>query len=198
MPNNFTYNNGVPDGPDNPSDDQPDMKINTQSIDSIIAIDHIGFNTNGSGIHKQVTLLNQGAPGLGDGNGVMYANIVNGNSWPIWQNALGSTVMVSSATNNSSLGYVSLPGGILIQWGKQAGSSANTIPVSFPLQFTLASVPTNAYSVQVIPERAASSPGNDFSTVLVTGSVTSSGFTIGNVGSHTIVNWYWIAIGPLS
>lgn len=187
MPNNFTYNNGVPDGPDNPSDDQPDMKINTQSIESIIAVDHISFNTNGGGIHKQVTLLNQNAPGLGDGNGVLYANVVNGESWPIWQNNLGSTTLMSSATNNGTNGYTSLPGGMLIQWGLVAAPGISGAVV-FPTPFLAATPP---FTIQLTMQR----------TLAVIGLVgvdnatppTNSGFNyVASIGSDIL---YWMAIG---
>lgn len=45
----FTYNTGVPAAPDNPSVDQPQMLTNTQSINTLIAVDHVSFNDVGSG-----------------------------------------------------------------------------------------------------------------------------------------------------
>lgn len=52
----FSFYNTIPATPDNPSNDQPLMLINNQSIDSILAVDHIGFNSAGGGEHLQVTL----------------------------------------------------------------------------------------------------------------------------------------------
>ncbi len=49
----FTYERDIPDAPNNPSADQPDMKINTNSIDSLIGVDHYSFNQNLGGLHKQ-------------------------------------------------------------------------------------------------------------------------------------------------
>ncbi len=48
-----TYNRDIPDAPNNPSVDQPKMKTNTNSIDTLLAVDHIGFNATNGGIHKQ-------------------------------------------------------------------------------------------------------------------------------------------------
>lgn len=59
----FNYNNAVPAANDNPSVDQPDMLVNVQSTESIIAVDHISFNTANGGTHKQVTFNNVAAPG---------------------------------------------------------------------------------------------------------------------------------------
>lgn len=123
MPNNFDYNTDIPNAPNNPSNDQPLMKVNTNSINSLIGIDHVGFSTNGSGIHKQVTLINEAAPGLGDGAGVLYANLQNSQSWPFWQNGAGTASQIisqvpTSTTVGPSSGYVtSLPGGLTVSAG---------------------------------------------------------------------------------
>ena len=185
MPNNFTYNLNIPNGPDNPSNDQPLMEQNTNSINSWTNVDHIGYNTNGSGIHKQVTLVNESAPGLGDGNGVLYANIQNSNSWPIWQNALGSTVIMSTFTANITNGFCSLPGGMIMQWGQVPAAGTSGI-VTFPVTFF-----STPFSIQLTTQ--ASVPAN----VAVVDSafvVTTSNFHyLIPVGGATIL--FWMAIG---
>jgi len=52
----FTFNDGIPAANNNPSNDQPDMLINNQSTKGIIAVDHIGFDTNLGGNHSQMHL----------------------------------------------------------------------------------------------------------------------------------------------
>lgn len=193
---NFTT--GIPAQNNNPSKDQPDMLQNNDNIPVFVGIDHYGFNvsTNNSGTHKKVTLSNLAmGPGFTGGDGVLYAGLFNGDSWPVWQNTTGSTILASSATNASANGYASLPGGLLVQWGQSAGSGLSSVPVSFNTNFTSAGVNTPAYSVVVTASRAASSPGNSDSYI-VQGSISASGFTIFNNGSHTFTGWYWIAIGP--
>lgn len=59
----FNYNNGVPATANNPSVDQPDMLINTQSIEGILNVDHITFRAANGGTHKQVTFNDVAAPG---------------------------------------------------------------------------------------------------------------------------------------
>lgn len=51
---NFTYNRDKPDAPNNPSNDQAPMKVNTNSIDDLIAVDHFSFNDNLGGYHNVV------------------------------------------------------------------------------------------------------------------------------------------------
>lgn len=80
--------------------------------------------------------------------------------------------------------------GILIQWGQTTSSSSSTKAVSFTQAF-----PNNCFNAIAIPIRAASSPGSDFACCIVTGSVSKTGFTIGNIGAHSVDGFYWAAIG---
>src|ERR1017187_2807970 len=50
----ITYNRNIPDGPNNPSTDQPNMKTNTNSIDDIIAVDHQSFSGQNAGYHTVI------------------------------------------------------------------------------------------------------------------------------------------------
>jgi len=61
----FDYNLDNPNAPNAPSRDQPRMKVNTNSINSIIDVDHYTFESSGSrdGWHKQVTMPSQNVPG---------------------------------------------------------------------------------------------------------------------------------------
>lgn len=64
----ISYNLDIPDAPNNPSNDQPLMKINTNAIDSILAIDHISFNTANSGNHQQMHLPSFTNPSVVNGS----------------------------------------------------------------------------------------------------------------------------------
>lgn len=57
----FGYTRDIPDGPHNPSADQPNMKINTNSTDDLINVDHFSFGMANGGLHRQVTIEQQGA-----------------------------------------------------------------------------------------------------------------------------------------
>lgn len=59
----FTFDTGVPDANDNPSDDQPDMLINNVSVDGIWVVDHVGFNASNGGTHKQINFKSKNAGG---------------------------------------------------------------------------------------------------------------------------------------
>lgn len=182
------YNTNVPNGPNDPQDDQPEMLTNTQSINTWTNVDHVGYNVINAGIHKQVRMRNQGAPGLGDGQGVLYAGLINGNSWPIWQNSVGSFPLMSFPPQVAANGYTILAGGIVLEWGSITGANiANGQAVAFPLTF-----PTSVFSITIGPQ---SNSTNDKTISITTGSVTTSGFTVITSGSSLFQRLYWMAIG---
>jgi hypothetical protein len=63
----FAYNT-VPIATNSPSVDQSAMLQNTNSIRNLINVDHIGFNANNGGRHKQVTLNDVTSQVLQSGN----------------------------------------------------------------------------------------------------------------------------------
>lgn len=56
------YNRDIPDAPNNPSVDQPKMKENFNSIDTLLAVDHVSFNANNGGFHKQIDFALKATP----------------------------------------------------------------------------------------------------------------------------------------
>ncbi len=67
----FTFNDGVPSSPNNPSVDQTPMLQNNVSNVQIWDVDHVGFNSTGSGgagssggQHLQVTFNDKNVPGV--------------------------------------------------------------------------------------------------------------------------------------
>lgn len=186
----YNYNANLPNPPDDPADDVSGMQVNSASINSLIGVDHIGFNIPKGGIHNQVRMPNRvSAPGLGDGDGAFWASLINANSWPAWQNSAGNTSIVSYITSAVAAGgYCSLPGGLLLQWGIGTTTGTNTV-INFPVQFTLNSVASNAFVVLCTPRSA------QLSGALFTASnYSSTSFTY----SRTAIPNYdfsWIAIG---
>lgn len=184
-----SYQPSIPTGLVNLDVDYANIQANFSQADTTFGIDHYKFSdqTAQNGIHKQIRMPNQ-SPALGSfapGNGMMFASLLNGNSWPVWQNALGNTIMMSSATVNLASGYCSLPGGMLMQWGNFDPNSS--INVTFPVAFAV--IP---FTVQLT---GSASNNSTFRAAISTGSLTTAGFTFqGTVDSH----WtpiYWLAIG---
>lgn len=131
---NLTYNIDIPATPNNPSNDQPKMKINTNSISNWVKVDHFGFGDNNGGYH---TIIHQTSGNrIRNGNGKTFTNfpaaILNVNQFftATYQadatNAANDTQLFSmtqgGGTNQmtgsqpATDGYVWL-GGVMMQWG---------------------------------------------------------------------------------
>lgn len=135
----FTYNNLVPATNNDPSADQPQMLINTQSINSIIAVDHIGFNAGNGGYHKVIRQQNQvstdPAPiaGINQVYAKNYTPDTTGGTADTQLFAItgvgGISQITGYSTSNSTDGWQWV-GGILIQWG-QVSSPGSSGTVTF-------------------------------------------------------------------
>lgn len=58
----ITYNLDIPDAPNNPSNDQPKMKTNTNAINAWTAVDHVEFGSSPAGTHLQTTFSSKNTP----------------------------------------------------------------------------------------------------------------------------------------
>lgn len=139
---NFNYNRDIPDGPHNPSVDQPMMKVNTNSTMDLIAVDHVSFSSNEGGTHNKstynrlladpTTALNQIA---------LYTKQESGNGTALFmvRDNIGATVTNLTTSKiaapiATTSGVSWLPGGILIQWGTAVAVSSAT-PIAFNVTF---------------------------------------------------------------
>ncbi len=159
----INYNLDIPDGPNNPSVDQPKMKVNTNSIDQILDIDHFSFEENNGGLHRQVTLPLRGGspgtipPGRAANEGTLYTKTANtttqlfytpDNSTNEYQltrtNSAGIALFGANTTNYGgaiatflySGGWTFLPGGLLMQYGVVYGANGGGVYVASTLPIT--------------------------------------------------------------
>lgn len=131
------YNRDIPDAPNNPSTDQPLMKINTNAIDTLIAVDHISFNATDGGyhtvIHQKPTIDPVNVAGVGQ----TYVKTASGDQNLFFESGLGTIYQLTGfAKNLASNGYLTLPGGLIVQWGTNTSSNGSTI--NFPTAFITA------------------------------------------------------------
>lgn len=190
----ITYSRDIPDPPNNPSADQPDMKINNNHIDDIIDVDHFSFNdTNFSGIHKQVTMRNQSAPALGDGTGLLFTDnpFPDTFSWPFWRNAGGTELQVGPSLNQANNGYI-LIGAYMIQWGTSTTSSA-----AFPAAPTVTFTPNFSADPYVIECTVRQNSDSGFVVQVVSSSLSQFTVTTRNTNGGKVsgVTYNWVAIG---
>lgn len=92
----------------------------------------------------------------------------------------------SSAFSNNANGYLELPNGLAMQWGRAGSSTASggTKAITFPAPFAAA-----VYNVQI-----TSIDSND-AAIGLQSSPTTTGFTAYNDSGGTVSDFYWFAIG---
>lgn len=200
----YFYYPNVPNGPDDPADDQPQMQINTASISGIFGEDHITFNTPNGGLHNKSRYFRQLAipSGLFADVGTNYTKTVSGAtelfytpdaSGNEYQMTATNTTNFSKFGNNTVItgtqegGWSFLPGGLLIQYGiAEVSTSSGGTVVTFPRPFSV--IP---YSIVLQMERNLS---NVDVVYLVPGSASTTQFTMRQTSS-AVRDINWIAIG---
>jgi len=193
----FTYNRDIPDGPNNPSQDQPKMKVNTNSTDDLINVDHVSFQQADGGNHRKSTYLSNtytlvAPPASIAGQVVVYAYNTGpgGNALALVRDGVATGFQLTNTQYpalTATDGFSWLPGGIIIQWGKKAAPGSSGV-VTFPLSFPSGNPPL---SIQVSLERNS---GNQSVTVDSATPPSAAGFDyLSSTGGS--VNLFWIAIG---
>ncbi len=132
----YPYNTAVPNGPNDPADDQPLMLTNTSSINALIAVNHVGFNAANGGIHNIVQFQNQGSTDPAPAAfGQVYTKTVGADVQLFYESALGIIEQITGGSSSGATGYVLLPGGFIMQWGTFVNSTGNNT-ISFTPNFT--------------------------------------------------------------
>lgn len=211
---NLNYNQNIPGSQNNPSDDQPLMRTNTNSIRTWVGIDHFGFNDNRGGLHKQTRIINQLAipAGLTAQMGTIYTKLAtstgvltesnifftpgtSANEYQITRVITASFALFGTLTNNYNAvgvdffgGWTFLPGGLLYQYGRVLHGGATLRIVPFPVPFS------DATSI-VINLTAVSNNNSDHATNVSNGSITTTQFSLRTTSNSALTATTWFAIG---
>lgn len=210
------YNRDIPNTPNKPSVDQPKMKTNTNSTDSILAIDHVSFNTALSGYHK---IIHQDTSSTGRTWNVVtrvfspvIASIPNVNQivaakyTPAYVGATADTQLfnitgqggISQLTgNNASTDGWAWSGGILYQWGVINPASLNTSGiVTFTARTSGIPFPNSIFTVLLTPFYSAAGTITSQTTCALR-AISTTAFTwiLNTSSTGTIPKIYWLAIG---
>lgn len=194
----IAYNLGIPNAPNNPSTDQPNMKTNNDNIPTYVAIDHVAFNTAGSGQHNQVTFNANNVAAVPAAPPVLFTNTVAGLPQLFFYSGdaahSSNQYLISGTGGTGSGGSTFVLGGLIFKWGIVAAIDNNTISFS---TLSGAAFPNNCLGVQLTLYTASASAANAF-LLSVSPTPTASGFTprirtaVGTTGSATIC---YLAIG---
>lgn len=198
----YNYNINIPLATNNPSADQPLMQINTNSINSLISIDHIGFNAPNGGNHKQVHLFEQvGVPATLALFDTIYAQSVAGQGELfLTRGVTGVGIQLTGPYNAiQNQGTSFLPGGIILKWGIEANRFTNATAHSAGVINLVPPFPNAMFNIQAtliattnvtVEPRAVISIGpinnNSFGYVFNTNPSGNANFYSG---------FYWFAVG---
>lgn len=128
------YNLNIPFATHNPSVDQPNMEANNNNIATYVAVDHVAFNTSGSGQHNQVTFNANNIPAVPTAPPVLFTNTVGSLPQLFFYSgaaASGSNQYTAAANQGSTF----MLGGIIAKWGVANTNSApvtTTFNAAFP------------------------------------------------------------------
>lgn len=200
----FTYTPGIPAGTDIPAQSAPLFAANYSYLNSMLNHDH--FMTQNSanandGTHRQVTLTNEAAPGFVGGNSALFAQLINGDSWPTWENTSGTNVMFSVNPKISGNGYTGLPGissiGAMVQWGsvKVSGSGNSNGTVTFATSNIAFNTSCYIVLAQVLYTGSGTSSTSQV-VYIAQDTLSNTKFDwILNRNSSSIYGFFWLAIG---
>ncbi len=183
---NFSYNRDIPDGPHNPSTDQPLMKTNTNSTDDLINVDHVSFGQTDGGYHRSIHLINQAINPSPSANAIqVFSKTATSpaSRQLFFEDTSGNVAQLTGALASAN-GYVWLSG-MLIQWGNvPIGTATATFPIPFP---------NSCLNVQLT---AGISGATSTGLSLYVNSITAANFKIFVTGTVTGYGpYYWTAIG---
>lgn len=189
----MTYNPNIPQATDLISNSQAQILENFSQLNTQFGIDHAALTT-GDGVHKKVSLINQGSdPAIpGAANSVLYTKTANGGPQLYFENGTASPSVVQLTVQKTSVPSVAaapdqgvsfLPGGQLIQWGKST-TNATVFPVAFNAAPTIN---------PVITVTMLSAANQTFGGVVSAAS--NTGFTVQNNAGTLNFSYFWIAIG---
>lgn len=176
----FPFNTGVPNAPNNPSVDQPDMQTNNVSTAGLVAVDHIGFGVNNGGYHNvahwndQLTIDPAKIPGVGQS----YTRTVAGDQQLIYQSGNGVINQITPAIPlraYANFNGSSVNGGCTVNSQFNVTSVSRTALGVYQIVFTTA-MPSVNYVIDI----------NGFLTAaplnaIVVGGVFSGGFVVNSL-----------------
>lgn len=183
----MAYNSDIPQSTDDPSQSQSQILANFQALNTFLSVNHVSLNDGNQGKHSFLQLPEQSsAPTTAANEGGLYTKEVSGSTQLFFrEESSGSERQLTSAFSAATNGTLTIPGGLLIQWGFSSGIGDGS-QVNFNTSFG-----STAYNVQCTLVRADS---NSRYVYVTSSSVTSSKFNITSNSADT--DMYWWAIGP--
>lgn len=209
----FNYVTDIPAQNDDPSQDAPNMRINTNSTAQILAVNHFGFSVANGGKHQLAEFPAQVAlpAGLVNGEGTLYAKTTSpgsqtqlfyspddtGDEYILTRTRTNQFATFGTNTNFSGTifgGWSFLPGqttGMILQYGKAttSGTGDPNCTVTLPVSYNSAPFSINLTVVDT--------SGSRFFIEVFDSSTTQFRATVRNENGNPVSgrSFYWQAIG---
>ncbi len=194
----MTFSASVPLNSDTPAIFPAQNQGNMAVLRAIVARDHQFNNTpnaspptDNTGYHNLINMTIQAPSGALASTGRLYVKDVAGSIYPFYMDATGTAQQIAGKFSSATTGYSTLPGGLIMQWGKITSTSI-TAPVLFPTPFT------TLFNVQMTITISAGSTTSHSGSVYVLDGATflPTGFTWRQVDrSSDQTGFYWVALG---
>lgn len=188
----MSFTPGIPASGQSLGSSRTQVLNNFAVLRSTVATNHIDVNNAGAGKHNLSEYVAQAqAPATTTGEVAMYCRSVSGTSQLFLQQenqlAAATDIQMSRLDKgilNAQTGYSFLPGGLIIQWGRDAFVGAAVAKtVTFPVAFT-----TACYNVQVL--------GIGFNNIFHADTETTTTVIVSkNQAVGNGQNFWWMAIG---
>lgn len=163
-----------------PRQDVSLMQTNTNSINTLVAVDHYTFSDSSYGTHKQISFGANNSPGVSPVLPTLFTNNDSFSSPQLfYYNSTNSTYYTNGAS-----GSCVLMGGMILKWGV-IGITGSSQSVTFSVPF-----PHNLYGVTV--SALTSTPSNN--GLVSVENLSVNGFTAYRVNSGALTVYYF-AIG---
>lgn len=179
----MTYNPAIPQSTDLISNSQPQILTNFSQLNTLFDLNHFTWNdgtTGNRGLHRKIDFPTPTTVSAPTGNdSVLYPKTVAGATELFFDNATVSTQLTGGASSLAGSGYVTFPGGLIMQWGVTSVSGSGT--VTYPLAF-----PNAVFIVQITPEN--NSRTYNYTTPTVSNFIAVASSSGGG-------NFAWLALG---
>ena len=147
----LNYDNTIPQANDEPSNSQPLILENFQSIQSLIEVDHVTFASDDHGKHNKVTMPVQAAsPTTLATEMALFTrtSTLSGNPEMALRREANTDVIEFTSREANTDGWTRLPSGILFKWGNVIAPAAGLSTYVFPVGPTIP-VFTTVFNIQI-------------------------------------------------
>ena len=146
----MAYNANIPQATDKLINSQADIKDNFTAINTLVNVNHIGFDVANSGKHLNVDLPNSATHPLVAATELLLYNFVNPTTtvnelYVKKAGALGVAGTAITARGGTTAGWTYLPSGLLVKWGTNTSQFDVTLNATPGPPFNAATMPFAAF-----------------------------------------------------